>query len=81
MVSRFPGPIPGIVVLTAAPIFPVIFDYDLLKIGYEDLPVISHEGFQHFGFSEIEVCPRWCSFFGRWQWHLFDFVIVDVLDC
>jgi hypothetical protein len=57
MLPGFPVPIPGIVFLTASPIFPATFDFDLLKIGYKDLTVISEEGFQNAGFSEIEVCP------------------------
>ena len=33
MLPGFPVPIPGTVFLTAAPIFPATFDYDILKIG------------------------------------------------
>jgi hypothetical protein len=63
------------VFLTAAPIFHTTLESDHLKIVHEDLPVISEEGFQRFGFSEIQVCPVFCSFFGWWYWHLFDFVL------
>jgi hypothetical protein len=41
MVPGFPIPIPGIVVLTAGPIFPATFDSYFLKILAENIPVIS----------------------------------------
>jgi hypothetical protein len=56
MVPGFPVPIPGIVFLTAAPIFSASFDYDFLKIIHEKHPVIPQECLQFAGFSEIEVC-------------------------
>ncbi|MDZ7579700.1 MAG: hypothetical protein U5R30_03510 [Deltaproteobacteria bacterium] len=65
LVLWFPVPIPGIVVLTASPIFTATFDFDFLKILDEDLPVILHEGFQHAKFGETQVCPL---VFGWWQW-------------
>jgi hypothetical protein len=37
----FPVPIPGIVVLTAAPSFTIVFDSDFLRILDENLSVIS----------------------------------------
>jgi hypothetical protein len=77
MIPRFPVPIPGIVVLTAGPIFHATFDYDLLKIVHENLAVMPDEGFQHAGFSTIEVCPVCCSLFLWWQWHIFDYVLVE----
>jgi hypothetical protein len=64
MVPGFPVPIPGIVVLTASPLFPGAFDSDFFKNGRENPQVISHECFQRAWFSEIEVCPVRCSFFG-----------------
>jgi hypothetical protein len=79
MLPGFPVPIPEIVFLTAGPIFPVAFDFDLLKILDEDPAVIPHKYFQSAGFCEIEVCPVCCSVFGWWQWHLFDYVLVDFL--
>jgi hypothetical protein len=39
MLPGFPVPIPGIVVVTADPIYPAALDSDLLKIFDEDPPV------------------------------------------
>ena len=64
--------------MTAVPIFPATFDCDFLKILDENLMLILHEIFKHPGFDEIQVCSVCCSVFGWWQWHLFDFVLVDV---
>jgi hypothetical protein len=66
------------VFLTAAPIFPATFDFDLFKIVYENPPVIPHEGFQRAGFSEILICTVRCAVFGWWQWHLFDYVLGEL---
>jgi hypothetical protein len=71
MLPGFPAPIPGIVVLTAGPIFPDIFDYDSLKIVYDNPLVIPHECFQRAGFVEIKVGSVFCPVFGWWQWHIF----------
>jgi hypothetical protein len=65
MLPGFPVPIPEIVVLPAAPIFPGAFDSKPLKIVHENLAVISHECFQRAGFIETEVCLAFCSVFGR----------------
>jgi hypothetical protein len=46
MLPGFPVPIPGIVVLTAGPIFQDAINYDLLKMGRQNPLVIPHEGFQ-----------------------------------
>jgi hypothetical protein len=53
MVPGFPIPIPGIVFLTAVPIFQVAFDSYFLKILDENLTLIPHEGFQRAGFCKI----------------------------
>jgi hypothetical protein len=53
MLPGFPVPMPGIVVLTAGPIFHAAFDSYFLKIVHENPAVISHEGFQRAGFCEI----------------------------
>jgi hypothetical protein len=53
MLPGFPVPIPGIVFLTAAPIFLAAFDLCFLKIIHENPAIIPHDGFQHAGFSEI----------------------------
>jgi hypothetical protein len=66
MLPGFQGPIPGIVILTASPIFHATFDSYFLKIGCEGLEVIRQEGFQDAGFCEIKVCPVCCAVFGRW---------------
>jgi hypothetical protein len=79
MMPGFPVPIPGIVVLIAGPILPGTFDSNLLKILHENPAVISNEGFKCAGFDEIQVGPVCCSVFGRWQWHLFNFVRKDFL--
>ena len=50
VVPVFPVQIPGTVSLTAAPIFPAAFDYDLLKFVCENSPVIPYEGFKFAGF-------------------------------
>jgi hypothetical protein len=68
------GPIFGIVVLIASPIFLDSFDSYILKILIEIQVVILEECFQCAGFCEIKACPVCCSLFGWWQWHLFDFV-------
>jgi hypothetical protein len=81
MLPGFSDPIPGIVFLTASPIFHATFDFDLLKILAENMTVILEEFFQRTGFSEIEVCPVCGSLFGWWQWHLIDYVFVDALNC
>jgi hypothetical protein len=75
MLPGFPVPIPGIVVLTAASIFPAALDSYFLKILHENPPVISHEVFQSAGLREIQVCPVCCPVFGWRQWHLFDYVL------
>jgi len=77
MLPGFPVPIPGIVFLTAGPIFHATFDFDLFKIMDENSLVIPHECFQQAGFSEIKVRSVCCSLFGWWRWHLFDYVLVD----
>ena len=79
MLPGFPVPIPGIVVLTAVEIFNATLGYDTLKIVHENPAVISNEGFKCAGFDEIQVGPVCCSVFGRWQWHLFNFVRKDFL--
>jgi hypothetical protein len=53
IMSGFSVPFPGIVFLTAGPIFPANFDSDHLKILDEKLPVILKEGVQRAGFCEI----------------------------
>jgi hypothetical protein len=75
MLPGFPVPIPGIVFLTAGRIFPAVFNSYNLKMAIENPPVILDEGFKHAGFCEILLCPVCGSLFGRWQWHLFDFVL------
>jgi hypothetical protein len=64
MLPGFPVPIPGIVVLTAAPIFLATLDSYFLKIFHENMPVISHEGVKDNGFCEIKVCSASCFSFG-----------------
>jgi hypothetical protein len=59
----FPVPIPGIVILTAGPIFPAAIDFDLLKILAENMPVILEEFFQHTGL--IPIRPRFFSSIGK----------------
>jgi hypothetical protein len=66
-------PIPGIVFLNAAKIFPVAFDSYFLKIVRENPAVIPQECFQNAGICEIQVCPVCCSLFGWWQWHFYCF--------
>ena len=75
--TGFPVPISWIVSLTAGPIFPATFDSNFLKIFHENLSVIPHECFKHAGFGEIMVCFVCSSVFGLWQWHIFDYVLVD----
>ena len=77
----FPVSIPGIVFLTAAPIFPAAFDSYFFKIVHEDPAVISHERFYRAGFCEIKVGSICCSLLWWWQWHLFDSVLVDLWVC
>jgi hypothetical protein len=66
MVPGFPAPIPGIMVLTSAPIFLAAFDLCFLKIIHESPAIITHDGFQHAGFSEKKryVPYAVCCFFG-----------------
>jgi hypothetical protein len=49
LLAGFPGPIPGIVFLTAGTIFPGAIDSDILKILYENIKVFLKEGFQAAG--------------------------------
>jgi hypothetical protein len=80
LLPGYPVPIPGVVFLTAGSTFPATFDYGLLKIVHENLPVIPHEGYQITRFIKIKVCPVCCSLFLWWLWHLFDFVL-EFFDC
>jgi hypothetical protein len=57
MVPEFPFLIPGIVFLTAAPIFPAVIDSDFLKILDEIPLVIPKECFHRAGFSEMKDVP------------------------
>jgi hypothetical protein len=66
MLPGFPVPIPGIVLLTAAPLFPATFDSYFLKFVNENPLVIPQECFQRIGFSEIKVRPVCCPVFGWW---------------
>ena len=63
MLPGFSVPNPGIVFLTAGFLFPGAFDSDRLKIVHEYLTVMTHEGFNRAGFSEIRVCPVCCPVF------------------